>query len=281
MKKVFFALVTVVLFAVMFSALSGISLMVVMPIILLSASLSGKVQTSFNNGVSINSITQDYVFQKAKSIIAGLKRPDGSPVQITDQMLTQSTLRSEILMSTGSTQFHIPITVNDAQNGQAAFITENRLNLQDLFCVTELFVGCAKPTGANDGSFEVFPYPTLAEFTANANSAILGAFNNGSISYTNNNRVVTPYWDLKRHLKTSLQQYQLHPGYAANANAYADSQDGASDGYYPVEPGWILSGGSNMQMTLNLPAAMANVDANSRFIVMFRGILLQNLSGIR
>ena len=214
-------------------------------------------------------------------MLSQLKNPDGTPVTITDQMLTQSTIRSEVAMSTGATTFHIPITVNDAQNGQnSQFNTMRLLTLQDLFVVTELSVQVAKPTSATDAAFEIFTYPTLETFTANANAAILGAFNNGYISYTNNNRVITPYWDLKRHLKTPVTQYQLHTGFATGTATF-DAQDGSTDGFYPVEPGWVLSGGANMQMNINLPAAMANVDANSRFIVQARGILLQNLSGIR
>jgi hypothetical protein len=60
-----------------------------------------------------------------------------------------------------------------------------------------------------------------------------------------------------------------------------DSNDGSANGFYPTEPNFILNGAANIQAFITLPAAMSSVVSNSRIVVIWRGIKLQNVTSIR
>src|ERR1700694_1822773 len=93
--------------------------------------------------------------------------------------LTQSFLRSEVLMSTSQSRLHLPVLVTDAQNGNA-FNTERRLQLTDVFVVSSLNVQVAKPASSTDPAYDTFNFADLSVFTTSGvPAAIKGAYSNG------------------------------------------------------------------------------------------------------
>lgn len=193
--------------------------------------------------------------------------------------LTQSKIRSEVAMSTGSTKFHIPIVIND--NQAAPFITERRLQLTDVFLVSGMRVTVAKPATATSGMFETYTYPNLTVFsTANTATSILQAYCNGWITGLVNNDQTLPYWPLDQHLFVPRTQQAADAYYTTSGIDLLDSTNRASDGLQPVEGNWVLSGNDNLDFSINLPGAMTAVETTARWIVEFWGVLAQNTTKI-
>ena len=232
----------------------------------------------------INSITLSNQLQQAKSLMASLTNADGSIMfrNLDKAIIVQNTLRSEILLNNSSTSFQVPVLQNSQFTGTNTTNTSNLLSLQDLQVVTDIGVFVAKPSSATDGGYQVFPYaPTSVFSTANTASSIIGMFNNGYLKFTNNQQVVAPYWDLLKHYCASRTQPATNADYTASAINYISSIDGSTDGFYPCQPMWVFNGAGNVQVTLNLPVNMADVETNSRIIIMWRGYLLMNASQIK
>lgn len=233
----------------------------------------------------INSITIDDQLQKAKNLVSMLTYPGTNRLMFKDinqAIIVQHTLVSNVLMNASTTNFHIPILANDQRNGTNAFITENRLQLQDLFVVTEIGMFVAVPTGATDGRFPIYSYPPPTVFsTANTAAAVQGAYAQGRISQSSNNQVISPFWDTYKHYAVPQTQIASAVGYSTSTNATVGSVDGATDGFYPVTPGWVFNGGGNLDLNFIIPQNMAAIETNSRFVFMFRGFLLQNASAVK
>lgn len=222
----------------------------------------------------LTTIGQREVYDNAKQLLID----NGYNVQ--KAKLTQSQIRSEVAMSASSTKLHLPIIINDSQNGNA-FNTEKRLQLQDVFIVSSISVLAAKPASATDGMFDLFTYGNRTVFsTANTATSIQGVYANGSISMIVDNDQVLPYYPLNWHLRTPETQQGINTGYTASAVNLFDARDGSNDGIIQIEPNFILSGSSQIDANINLPAAMTAVETNSRWVVLFYGLLAQNCSKI-
>lgn len=194
--------------------------------------------------------------------------------------LTQSVIRSEVAMTTGSTRLHLPILVNDQQNGNA-FNTEKRLQLQDVFIVSAMVLAVAKPASATDGGFDLFTYSNLTVFsTANTAASIRGAYANGNISVSVNNDQVVPYLPTNWFYRAPETQQGANVGYTTSGVNLLDSRDGSQDGIIQIEPNLIWSGSSQIDVNFNLPSAMAAVETNSRFVLLSYGVLAQNCSNV-
>ena len=233
----------------------------------------------------ISPSTLDLQFQNARNMVANLKDSRGRFMfpNIDNAVITQDTLRSEVLMATGTSKFHLPILNNDQQNGaNSGFITEHRLTLQDVFIVSDISVFIAVPSGANDGLFRLYTYPSPEKWTtAGAAASAIGMFSNAYMTYKVNNADVSPYWDLAKHLKIPETQYGLNVGYTSSGVNQLDSFDGVTDGFYPCQPSWVFNGGGNIDVSINLPSAMTAIQANSRIVAFFRGFLAQNASQLK
>jgi len=191
---------------------------------------------------------------------------------------TQSYIRSEAALSTSTAQYHVPILINDQQNG-AARINERRLNLQDLFFVSELFIGWTVATGTAVNG-KVYTYPNA---TGGATSA-MNALYNGYYSIQMNNQNILPAWDVNRHLFIPETQENTNFNVAsptAPAVYAVDEVDFAANGFYPVEPGWILNGAANINANVFLPGAISAIPSNSALVVIHRGILIQNATTVK
>lgn len=183
--------------------------------------------------------------------------------------LTQSELRLEQPLVTTSTQYLFPVLVNINNQATTAFNTEVRLNLQDSFVPTHVGIFLAKPTSSTDTAFALESYPNPFIFT---NSQQMYALYNGQMQIVINNNRYTQNWDLWRHYKANQTQQTAAPG----AGSPLDQLDGSEDGFYPMQPYVLLLGSQNIELTIKVPVAPTAVDANSRFVIKFRGILAQN-----
>lgn len=207
---------------------------------------------------------QRLVFNNAKSLVANAGFNVGSAV------LSQSYLRSEVLLTTTQTSYHIPVLVNDTQNGAASgFPTEQRLQLQDAFVVSSIGIFTAVPANAADTAYQLYSYPDLTAFGANA-GAYYGLYN-GQFQWIVNNRQIIPTYDLYRHYWVPQTQ----------TSATLVNQWDSEAGYFPAEPNPVLVGSKNNQISIVLPSALTAVTANSRLIVIFRGMLAQNVTPVR
>ena len=183
--------------------------------------------------------------------------------------LTQSELRLEQPLVAGATVINFPVLSN-IQNQAQQYPSEIRLNLQDSFVPTRLGVYVALPTSAADASFVLYTYFNPTVF---ANVVGEQTFYNGQLKLMINNSQYINGWGLQRHRTVNQTQQIAKPLAAA---VLTDQQDGANDGLYPVQPFVLLLGSQNIQLSIQLPAPIAAVDANARVVLRFEGVLAQN-----
>lgn len=193
---------------------------------------------------------------------------------------TQSYLQTELAINAATANYHVPILVNDTQNGNQ-FSTEKRLNLQDVFVPLELGIFVSVPSGATAPTLKKYTYENASVFAAPGTAAALTALWAGRYSVINDNIQVLPAWDIARHYLVQRTQQSLNVGYTASGVNLLDSQDGSTDGFYPIAPSFVFSGANNIQASITLPTAIGTVQANSRIVVVHRGILLQNVTSVR
>jgi len=203
------------------------------------------------------------VFENAKTLVRSLG------YSVEHAKLTQSYLRSEVALSTSIANYHIPVLVNDTQNG-ASRVNEKRLNLQDIFITTEIAVligvGAATSTKA-----PLYTYPNGVIFTS-ATDDDLWSIYNGYLNLTINNEQVLPAWDVLRHYFVPQTQQSA---------STTDQWSASSDAFYPVEPGIVMNGAANINFQLTANGAPATVLADSFIAVVQRGILCQNVTTVK
>ena len=213
------------------------------------------------------------VFDNARALV------QNAGYNVNQAVLSQSYLRSEVLMSTTQTNYHIPILQNDTQNGNITYATENRLALQDAFVVSSIGIFVAAPTNATDTNYPYYTYPNAQVFsTANAATALYNLYN-GSFNVTINNRQIVPSWSVYRHLFVPQTQQATQAG----ANTGIDQNDASRDGYYPCEPNIVFVGSKNNVVSITLPNSIGTLQAGKapKIIVQFLGILAQNVTPVR
>ena len=212
------------------------------------------------------------VFDNAKALVSN------AGFNVNQAVLSQSYIRSEVAMSTSTTSYHVPVLINDTQNG-SSFATESRLQLQDAFVVSKIGLYVAIPATSTTTAFQYYTYPNAQAFTTAGAATALYNLYNGSMSISINNRTIVPQWDLYKHLYVPQTQQATSTG----TNTAIDQNDASEFGYYPVEPNIVLVGSKNNQISLNLPAAIGTLQAATapRIIVIFSGILAQNVTPVR
>jgi len=210
------------------------------------------------------------VFENAKTLVRSLG------YSVEHAKLTQSYLRSEVALSTSIANYHIPVLVNDTQNG-ASRVNEKRLNLQDIFITTEIAVLIGVGAATNTKA-PLYTYPNGSVFTAATDDDLLSIYN-GYLNLTINNEQVLPAWDVLRHY--FVPQTQGGVGITAQTVFPVDQWAASQDGFYPVEPGIVMNGAANINFQLTANGAPASVLANSFICVLQRGILCQNVTTVK
>jgi len=215
------------------------------------------------------------VFENAKTLVRGLG------YSVDHAKLTQSYLRSEVALSTSIANYHIPVLVNDTQNG-ASRVNEKRLNLQDIFVTTEIAVLIGVGSATNTAA-KLYTYGNQTAFTSTSDDDLFSIWN-GFLNLTINNEQILPAWDVLRHY--FVPQTQQNSNFnAATATSPAqftiDQWAASSDAFYPVEPGIVMNGAANINFQLTANGAPASITSNSFICVLQRGILCQNVTTVK
>lgn len=209
-------------------------------------------------------------FDNARALVRGLG------YSVDQAVLTQSYLRSEVAMSTSIANYHLPVLVNDTQNG-AVRVNEKRLNLQDVFITTEIGFYVGVGTSTNTAA-KLYTYPNPAVFTTTT-AGDLWSLYNGYINLAINNQQVLPAWDALRHYY--VPQTQQGVGVTAQTVFPIDQADLSEQPYYPVEPNIVMNGAANINFQLTANGAPATILANSFICVIQHGILCQNVTTVK
>lgn len=183
--------------------------------------------------------------------------------------LTQSAIRLEQPLAANSTLYTFPIMTNILSQNSTIFNTEIRLNPQDTLVPTHVGIFLAAPASTTDTAFRLHSYPNQSVFT---NALAMRSLYNGQLKIAVNNYQYTYNWDLQRHWFSPQTQQTA----AFGAGSPEDQNDFSTDGFYPMQPFVLFGGSQNVNVQIQLAAPPATVDTNSRYVMIFRGILAQN-----
>jgi len=129
----------------------------------------------------INQVSARLVFENARTFV------QSQGYDVSQAVLTQSFVRSEVAISASVTNYRLPIVITD--NSSTIFNTMRPVNLQDVHVVSSLFIGLAAPSSSTDTAFPVCSYPSIgAGFSAAQADAALTLYN-GFFSLNVNNGV--------------------------------------------------------------------------------------------
>lgn len=204
-------------------------------------------------------------FDKAKAAI------QDAGFSLNRAVLSQSYIRSEVLLSTTATRYRFPLLVND--NFSTVTNTSQLLNLQDAFYVSHAAIFFAKPSSATNTQFQLVTYPNATIFSTANTAASLYTWYNGYATLTVNNRVIWPALDLYRF-------YDVPQTQDGSAVAVIDEQKGSDSALYPIEPGVVLVGSKQNVLEVILPATMQAVEEFSRAVLYLSGHLAQNVTSV-
>lgn len=214
------------------------------------------------------------VFENAKTLINQLG------YDASHAVLTPSFLRSEVLLSTTAASYHVPVLINDNQNGTPT-VREQRLALQDLFIVSSIQFLLTSGSSTS-GSAKNYTYPNLTAFSTGA--AQLYNVYNGYFNIQVNNQNVLPKWSLLQHLDVPQTQQNTNFNAATATSPAQYSIDQVSMDQFALqvcEPNIVLNGASNINASIVLPAAPTTLDSNTYVATLWYGILAQNCTSVK
>jgi len=217
---------------------------------------------------------QRLVFENSKTLIQQLG------YDASHAVLTPSYLRSEVALSTSAASYHVPVLVNDNQNGTPT-VREQRLSLQDLFIVSGIQIMLTSGSSTNGAAIS-YTYPNRTAFSTGA--AQLYTLYNGYLNIQVNNQNVLPKWSILQHLDIPQTQQNTNFNAATATSPAQFSLDQANFDEYALqvcEPNLVLNGASNINASIILPAAPSTVDSNTYVSVLWYGILAQNCTSVK
>ena len=206
-----------------------------------------------------------------------------------NKILSQSDLRSEIVLNPNKTTYQFGINVNQIVNSQTIFNTERRLNLQDTFYCSQIgyyFRMVATQFGNTSWASYLQTFLSGQFFGSGLDLNRSSALWDGNLSMSINNRTVVPEWDLWRHYEINTTQY---PTFVTSTPTTLlpvwDEISGAQSGMYPCEPMWILDGSYDNVLNVNYNNALNAIGLGSgelevHMVIVMRGILAQNCGKI-
>jgi hypothetical protein len=195
-------------------------------------------------------------------------------VHVSIAVLTQSYIRTEQLMAVGQTNIQFPLVTTQTPNLQSN--TQQLIQLQDSFVVSEVGVFLFTPGSSTDTTVPLLSYPNQISFsTANA-AANAETIYHSYLTLSVNKAVIVPFWDVYRSRLTNQTQQTA----ALGAGSPEDQLSGRDDVFYPTEPNWVIIGSRSNILTLVMPNQFAAVQANSRIVVYMRGCLAQNSTSV-
>lgn len=198
-------------------------------------------------------------------------------VSVANSKLTQSYLRLENQMLLGKTQFQFFLLTTQVNNAGLIFNEELRLNQQDSFVASSWGFFLSKPASNSDATAILVAYANPAVFSTAGSAAAAQTVYNSFFQLAVNNDIILPAWDVYRHRSVPQTQFiTFIAGATGPQTANEDQIDGASEGFYPVEPNLVFVGSKNNVLNLLMPAAFAVVESFGRMTCLFRGVLGQN-----
>jgi len=217
---------------------------------------------------------QRLVFENSKTLIQQLG------YDASHAVLTPSYLRSEVALSTSAASYHVPVLVNDNQNGTPT-VRESRLSLQDLFIVSGIQILLTSGSSTNGAAIS-YTYPNRTAFSTGA--AQLYTVYNGYLNIQVNNQNVLPKWSVLQHLDIPQTQQNTNFNAATATSPAQYTLDQSNFDEYALqvcEPNLVLNGASNINASIILPAAPSTVDSNTYVSVLWYGILAQNCTSVK
>ena len=203
-----------------------------------------------------------------------------------NKILSQSDIRSEILLNVNKTRYQFGINNNDVAPGQVLYNTERRLALNDVFYVSQIgyyFRILSTTAGNTDFNSQLFTH-IPGQFSGAINLNQGAALWDGNLTLSILNRVVIPEWDLTRHYEVPQTQYPVFTTPSATAQyPVNDEFYGSQSGMYPTEPMWILDGSYDNVLEVNYNNALTIAGLSTctiHMVVVMRGILAQNCSKV-
>ena len=211
-----------------------------------------------------------------RNALRAMQRAGADP---STAILSQSFLRLEAIAQTNVTSYRFGVLINDTSTGSTTVRpTETRLQLQDAFYVgsIQFFLGLASSATATD--YAPITWNNQFNFTTAGAATALNNFYNGTYSLTVNNRVITPNLPMIRHKHVPILQQNA----AAASGVNTDAFDGITQTALACEPKWVLIGSKGNQCVLNLPSAIATLQASSPTVIscVMSGILAQNVTSV-
>jgi hypothetical protein len=217
------------------------------------------------------------VFDNARRLV------DAAGLSTQQTVLSQSYIRSEVALSTTTTTYHVPILINDNQNGStSSFPTSALLNLQDAFVISGIFVGFANTADNTTSAFKINTYPSAINCIGQAAATSMFTLYNGSLQLTVNNRQILTQFPLSNCLYIPQTQGTTTQAGSSPFNEIDQNEQFAA-ATYPIEPNIVLVGSKNNVCQVVLPAAIGTLPTAGapRLIVIFSGILAQNCTPVR
>lgn len=221
-------------------------------------------------GNRLSTFDNRIVYENAKIVCAAAN------VDISEAILTQSSLRLEQQLSTTVSKYTFGVLVNDNGPAGTKFNTEVRLNQQDAFISSALCLYLGEPSSATDTTWIDHTYPNPSTFSASGEAAALETIYKSQIRITVNNRVVMPTLYTSRFRRVTTSQKVTA---AANQNGIGNDEiDMATDGLMLAEPNIVLIGSKQNLIEVSLPTTLAAIGTAgfTRLVLEFRGLLAQN-----
>jgi hypothetical protein len=193
---------------------------------------------------------------------------------VANAVLSQSYLRLEqpIVANVNTIQF--PILVNQ---GGTPSPTEVRLEQQDAFFTSNWYMYISRKSSTTSVTFPLLTYPNAVDFPAGglvtANEAPLYTLYNGFLKVTINKSVIIPNYPLSNFLYVPQTQRV-----ASTANAQISQFDPNIVALW--EPNINLIGTKSNGIQIQMPSGIltANLDANTTVILIYQGVLAQNVT---
>ena len=203
--------------------------------------------------------------------------------------LSQSFLRTEVVLNRNRSSFTFPIQVNQLNQGTTPGPNTQLLKTQDVFYLTHLSftINAYTVPGDTPELYRYVPYTYPSE-ALNATGVVFSKTGYklwaGTLEFTVNGQVVIAAWDVNRHLYVPETQKQAVNGAFPVSTFYNDHDefDGAATSFYPVEPNLVLIGNKSTVINLDYPEDLQNAIGESpvevRAVLTMRGMLAQNAS---
>jgi hypothetical protein len=190
-------------------------------------------------------------------------------------ILSQSYLRLEQPLLTTQNILQFPVLVNASNQNNPQTATEKRLNMQDSFFASSVAVYIALRASATDTAFRLETFPNVNVFPTGAAGletvAPLNTLYNGLMSITINKNVIIPAMSMSNFLQipqsqrvsttAGLQQNQFDPGQV-----------------FLMEPNLNFVGTKDNRVQIEMPAQLSAVDALTYVVIIFQGVLAQNVT---